>query len=254
MLIQAYRRKEPIEVSLTTRLIKFYLNDLQHVVAEVDEDERDQLVDGVPEAYRDYGEVEASSPSAEELDRLAAAAKAKKEADEKAEADRLAAEAHANQSLLGSDVLGSVVDLTGNKTVTLGEVVASAHARSGLSVPEWNELEPAEREAKLATEVEVLTEEAETAEAEAADALRLQAEKDAAAEKAAAEAAAAKKFVLLAGDKAFDLKTYDDKALREFARQYKVTLAGGLKGDTLRQAIVDALVQPAADANSTASA
>lgn len=254
MLIQAYRRKEPIEVSLTTRLIKFYLNDQKHVVADVDEDERDLLVEGVPEAYCDYGEAEAAQPTADELARQEAAAKAKKAADEKAEADRLAAEARANQTLLGSEVLESVIDLTGNKTVTLGEVVASAHARSGLTVQAWNELEPAEREAKLATEVEILTEQAETAEAEAADELRKKIEQDEAAAKAAADAAAAKKFVLLAGDQVFDLKTYDDKALREFARQHKVTLAGGLKGDTLRQAIVDGLTQPAADANSTAGA
>lgn len=240
MLIQAYRRKEPIEVSLTTRLIKFYLNDQQHVVADVDAEERDLLVDGVPEAYRDYGDAAAAQPSAEDLARAA-----QKEAAERAEADRLAAEKRASETLLGSNVLASVIDLTGNKTVTLGDVVARAHTRSGLSVPDWNDLEPAEREAKLATEVEILTEEAETEEAEAADALRVQAAKDAKAEKQAADAAAAKKFVLVAGDQSFDLKTYDDKKLREFAKQYNVVLGNGLKGDQIRQAIVDKLVPPA---------
>lgn len=237
MLIQAYRRKETIEVSLTTRLIKFYLNELQHVVAEVDEDERDLLVIGVPEAYRDYGDAEALKPSAEDL--------VPAKVNERAETEHEAGEVRENQPLIGSSVLASVVDLTGNKTVTLGEVVARAHERSGLSVAGWNELEPAEREAKLAIEVEILTEEAETTEAEAADALRVQAEKDAAAAKEVAEATAAKKFVLVAGDRSFDLKTYDDKALREFAKQYKVQLGSGLKGDTLRQAIVDGLVPPA---------
>jgi len=246
MLIQAYRRKEPIEVSLTTRLIKFYLNDLQHVVADVDAEERDILVDGVPEAYRDYGEDVAAQPSAEEVARAEAAAKAQKETDERAEAERVAAESRASQVLLGSNVLDSVIDLTGNTTAALGEVVPRAHTRSGLTVAEWNELEPAEREAKLATEVEIMTEEAETAEAEAADAIRVQAEKDAAAAKEAAEAAAAKKFVLVAGEETFDLKTYDDKKLREFAKQYSVPLAGGLKGDQIRQAIVDKLVPPTA--------
>jgi hypothetical protein len=245
MLIQAYRRQEPIEVSLTTRLIKFYLNDQKHVVAEVDGEERDLLVKGVPEAYRDYGDAAAAQRDAADSARAEAAAKSKKESDERAEADRLAAEKRARESetLLGSSVLESVIDLTGNKTVALGEVVARAHQRSGLSVAAWNELEPAEREAKLATEVEILTEEAETEEAEAADALRVQAEKD----------AAAKKFVLVAGDQTFDLKTYDDKTLREFAKQYKVSLASGLKGDTLRQAIVEALVPPP-DANPNAGA
>jgi hypothetical protein len=246
MLIQAYRRKEPIEVSLTTRLIKFYLNDLQHVVADVDADERDLLVEGIPEAYRDYGDAVAAQPSAEDIARAEAAEKAQKEADERAEAERLAAETRASQTLLGSSVLESVIDLTGNKTIALGDVVARAHVRSELSVADWNDLEPAEREAKLATEVEILTEEAETEEAEAADALRVQATKDAAAEKEAADAAAAKKFVLVAGDQSFDLKTYDDKKLREFAKQYGVTLASGLKGDQIRQAIVDKLVPPAA--------
>lgn len=246
MLIQAYRRKEPIEVSLTTRLIKFYLNDLQHVVADVDAEERAILVDGVPEAYRDYGDVVAAQPSADEVARAEAAEKAQKDADERAEADRLAAESRASQTLLGSNVLDRVIDLTGNTTATLGEVVARAHTRSGLSVAEWNDLEPAEREAKLATEVEIMTEEAETVEAEAADAIRVQAEKDTAAEKEAAEAAAAKKFVLVADDQSFDLKTYDDKKLREFAKQYGVPLASGIKGDQIRQAIVDKLVPPAA--------
>lgn len=245
MLIQAYRRQEPIEVSLTTRLIKFYLNDRKHVVADVDAKERDLLVEGIPEAYRDYGDTVVAQPSAEDVARAEAAAKAQKESDERAEADRLAAEARLSQTLLGSNVLESVIDLTGNKTVSLGEVVSRAHQRSGLSVADWNDLEPAEREAKLATEVEILTEEAETAEAEAADALRVQAEKDAAAEKEAAVAAAAKKFVLVAGDQSFDLKTYDDKKLREFAKQYGVALASGLKGDQIRQAIVDQLVPPA---------
>lgn len=54
--------------------------------------------------------------------------------------------------LLGSDVLGSIIDI-GGEPVQLGTVVAAAHQASGLSVEDWNGLVPQIRETLLADQV-----------------------------------------------------------------------------------------------------
>lgn len=69
-------------------------------------------------------------------------------------------------SLLGSNLLASNIDLVGDVTVPLGDVVRHAHAASGLSIEDWNALDDTLREAKLADAVEQLRSEA-IAEAEA---------------------------------------------------------------------------------------
>ncbi len=60
--------------------------------------------------------------------------------------------------LLGSSVLPSVIAI-GEKEVHLGDVVAAAHAESGLSVSEWNALPPEQIEDLLALRVEKLRQE-----------------------------------------------------------------------------------------------
>lgn len=57
--------------------------------------------------------------------------------------------------LLGSDVLPANVDV-GGQTVSLGTIVASAHASSGLTVDAWNALGQLERDELLAVEVGLL--------------------------------------------------------------------------------------------------
>ncbi|MGE6739781.1 hypothetical protein ACQKGC_05845 [Allorhizobium pseudoryzae] len=55
------------------------------------------------------------------------------------------------ETLLGSSVLPSLIDIGLDAPVQLGEVVMAAHAESGLSIEAWNSLADAERE-KLLTE------------------------------------------------------------------------------------------------------
>lgn len=63
--------------------------------------------------------------------------------------------------LLGSSVLPAEVEIASGKSVQLGRVAAQAHKASGLSTEDWNALPEADREARLAQEIDVLK--AETA-------------------------------------------------------------------------------------------
>lgn len=60
------------------------------------------------------------------------------------------------ETLLGSSVLPSMIDLGEGLTVQLGTVVARAHKESGLSIPDWNALPNDAREALLAETVEAM--------------------------------------------------------------------------------------------------
>ena len=59
------------------------------------------------------------------------------------------------QTLLGSDVLASELDIHG-EMIPLGEVVELAYMESGISVPEWNALEDEDREARLQSVVDMM--------------------------------------------------------------------------------------------------
>lgn len=63
-------------------------------------------------------------------------------------------------TLLGSSVLPAEIEIAPGKSVQLGRVVVQARKASGLSVDDWNALAEADREARLAQEVEVLKAEA----------------------------------------------------------------------------------------------
>nr|DAQ81591.1 MAG TPA: hypothetical protein [Caudoviricetes sp.] len=65
-----------------------------------------------------------------------------------------------SEALLGSDVLPAHIEI-GDHKVQLGTVVAAAHARSGLTVIEWNALKQEEREQLLADEITAMTAELE---------------------------------------------------------------------------------------------
>lgn len=70
--------------------------------------------------------------------------------------------ASAAETLLGSSVLPSMVEIGPGKSVQLGNVVARAHKASGLSVDDWNALVAEDREARLAETVEAWKAEAAT--------------------------------------------------------------------------------------------
>lgn len=274
MRIHSFRRKEAYEVnlaprgSLTEQLVRFYLltGTKETIVADVTDDRHIDLLLNVPEAYREYDETDTSIPvaadpdaarrAAEEARRTAELREAEQKQQIKDAQEKARKEAAEAGTLIGSSVQPSTVSLTGSKTVALGDVVAAAHRASGLSVEEWNELQDDEREALISNMVTTMENEAEQAEADEMEAIRLKAEQDAQAaaqaEKEAAEAAAAAKFTLVAGDQTvIDLKAMDDAALREFAKKYEVTLPQKIKGDQIRQVIIDALapVDAAGDAS-----
>lgn len=280
MRIHSFRRTEPYTIDLaprglTEQLVRFYLlENTKAVVADVEDERHVKLLLNVPEAYREYDEGNTSSAAPADP-----AAEAQKKADEARRAaelraaeqrqqikdaqEKAARDARENGTLIGSTVQPTTISLTGSKTVPLGEVVAAAHRASGLSMEEWNELQGDEREALISQMVTTMEREAEDAEAEEMERIRLAAEAEqkaadekAAAEKAAAEKAeadrqaaeAAAKFTLLGpkGER-IDLKTFDDPALREFAKTYDVTLPAKVKGDALRQIIIDTLAPPEAE-------
>lgn len=66
------------------------------------------------------------------------------------------------ETLLGSSVLPSMVEIGPGKSVQLGNVVARAYKASGLSAEDWNALAAEDREARLAETVEAWKGEAAT--------------------------------------------------------------------------------------------
>lgn len=287
MRIHAYRRKDAITVDLTPigaatqELISFaVLQGTPHVVADVTLERHVRQLLAVPEAYREFREDAPVTPT--EVDTAADAQKradtlrrqAELDAAEKVAQDKRNFEAaerlrlSGTGTLIGSSVLPGIISLTGSKTISLGDLVASAHAASAaytddgmaLSVEQWNELQGEEREAILSRHLEKLENKAEAEEEEAAAELRMQAKRDEDAQREAdanaAAAVAAAKFVLVNGEAKIDLKTMTDTELRTFARTYEVKLPVGIKGDEIRQVIFDKLAPPAegaTDGTSTAT-
>lgn len=269
MRIQAYRRNEPFSVNLaprglTEQLVQFYLLDkTSHIVADVSDDLHIKMLLNVPEAYREYAaksadfvppvdtEAERNRKAAEDL-RAAQLRDAEQKQQINDAQEKARRNATQNGTLIGSNIQPTTISLTGSKTVPLGEVVAAAHRASGLSLEEWNELQGDEREAMISSMVGQMEVEAEAHEAAEMEALRIKAEEDEAAlaakQKAEQEAAEAAKFTLIAQDKSvIDLKPMSDTKLREFAKTYGVDLPPGIKGDAIRQVIVDKLAPVAGD-------
>lgn len=60
------------------------------------------------------------------------------------------------ETLVGSSILPSMIDVGGQHAIPLGDVVAAAHALSGLSIEAWNALPEGEREGLLAGALEGL--------------------------------------------------------------------------------------------------
>jgi hypothetical protein len=63
-------------------------------------------------------------------------------------------------TLYGSSVLPAMIAIAEGKEVQLGEVVAAAHTRSGLTAAKWNKLAEGKREALLTAEIELMKAEA----------------------------------------------------------------------------------------------
>lgn len=77
------------------------------------------------------------------------------------------AEPAAPTFILGTATHGASIDI-GGKPVQLGVVVARAQSASGLTEAEWNELGEGDRDDFIATEIEVMREQADQAQADAA--------------------------------------------------------------------------------------
>ena len=66
------------------------------------------------------------------------------------------------ETLLGSSILPSMIELAEGNEVPLGAVVIRAHKESELSIADWNALENDDREARLAETLEAMKAEAES--------------------------------------------------------------------------------------------
>lgn len=270
MRIHAYRRTAGFPVDLTPvgqavkELVHFKLisENPPVVVADVENERHIQLLLRVPEAYREFNENDLEAPApvvdpvaarlrAEELARRQAELAAAEQRQQIADAEeRMRKEANEAGTLIGSSIQPTEISLTGEKIITLGELVVAAHQASGLSREEWNELQAEEREALIVQAKDRLTVEAEAAEERAREELAEQMRRDAAdaeererqAAAAAAAAAEAAKFTLIGPDKQpIDLKAMDDAQLKDFAKTYNVDVPAKTKGDALRQLIIDKL-------------
>lgn len=63
-------------------------------------------------------------------------------------------------TLIGTNILPALIEIAPGKKIQLGEVVTKAHAKSGLSLEDWNALPEADRDAPLTAMVDELKAEA----------------------------------------------------------------------------------------------
>lgn len=232
MKIHAFRRTQATPVDLFGTTYIFAPNELGHCVADV-EDERAvrRLIVDIAEAYREYDVAKlppvlataSAAPIAPPTQ--APVPPGNDDRDDQSEA------------LLGSDTLPATFEIAEGKTVTLGDVVAAAQAKSGLDVEEWNLNDAEDRDNLIVAEVESMR----------------------AAEKAAADAAAAEaaggqndegsggttSMVVSNGEQSVDIGTMSATKVREFAAQVGVELPKGnsIKVGDLRQQLYDALTK-----------
>jgi hypothetical protein len=76
---------------------------------------------------------------------------------------------NSNAALIGSGILPALILISEGNEVQLGDVVAAAFERSGLSLEEWNAQDDQVRESLLSAEIEILKASAAAAEKAAAD-------------------------------------------------------------------------------------
>lgn len=248
MLIHAYRRKEPTPVELFGKNYLFTLNPAGHCVADVDDDRAVDRLLQIPEAYREYSPATAPAVSSAPAPApLAASLPAAPDATADMDDD-------GSEPLKGSDTLPAVIDLGHGKTITVGEVVALAHARSGLDAEEWNLNDDEDRESLLQAQVDTLREavarEAAQAEATAAPVAAPSAEGQAAtAGKEDGDTPASTSMVVTNGEQSVDIGAMTAAQVRAFAAEADVDLPKGnsIKVGELRQMLYDALTKaPAA--------
>lgn len=212
MLLHAYRRTEPTPVSLYGLHFEFKPNPVGHVVCDIEDDRAIERLLSIAEAYRPY-----STDAAVEyidratFDRAVAAAPASPPGgdDEPEGSDDIVFD----ETLLGSSVQPSHIELAPGVTITLGDLVASAFERSGMDREEWNLNDEDDREGIL--------------EGERIRLIMVEEAKAKAAAEAAAPAIGADALVISNGETTIDLGTYTEKALRAFAAENGVTLPGG---------------------------
>lgn len=241
MLLHAYRRKEPVDIEMFGLKIEFKPNEAGHMVSEVTHSAAVDRLLSISEAFCEYGVSEApvlqaGMPSGN-------------------------ASEPGLQALYGSSTLPSEIELAEDRFVTLGDVVAAAHERSGLSLEDWNNLTDAERDVLLNAEVDMLRQGLHTSDDD--DLAHEEAERQATA-KALADAEAAAKAVtdtnanpstqegtdgvvslVLTNDagETLDLTAWTAKQVREFAADAGIDLPTGNSTSvaTLRQLLAKGL-------------
>jgi hypothetical protein len=128
------------------------LNDGCHVAEVEDKAHVDRFL-AIPEAYKLYhGELTPKGIPEKIAPTIVQAGD-----------NRLGIATSSTSYLLGSDVHEASYEI-GGKMYQLGDVVAKAHTDSGLSVDEWNALEPEDRHAKIDIALDALAEAAEVPE------------------------------------------------------------------------------------------
>ncbi|MNQ53725.1 hypothetical protein D3C85_677730 [compost metagenome] len=215
MLISAYRRREPITVSLMGADWAFKPNAAGDIVCNVtDKAAAAHLVKAIPEAYQPYeGEEPAASAPA-------AAAPAGEAPPKPEDASAIARRA---QVLVGSSKLTEPVVQLGDQTVNVADLLDAAFKRSGKTKSQWNAQDQGDIDDAVEAE---------------ANAILLKQREDTDATNAAG---AGTKWVIKNGETSLDLASLDDKALRLFAKSLGVTVNNGLKGDKIRTVIVNAI-------------
>lgn len=208
MLIQAYRRKDAINVLLGATNIQFAVNKAGHVVADVaDKQHVDHLLENIPEAFAKYdGDA---APTADQVHAHSDPSIEPAGTPDPSEATRLAARAQ----VLVSHSNGTTDDA----------LLQAAFTRSGLTKSGWNAQDQTDIDTAIDTEANV----GELAVAEGK------------ATKAAKEAPT--KWVVTNGTEKMDLAKLDDKQLRAFAKSAGISVQGGLRGDKIRTLILKAL-------------
>lgn len=225
MQIQAYRRTERTPVNLFGIDLMFEPNNLGHVVAEVHDERACERLLSISDAYREYlgeGQPVAVAVAPAPAPAPVAAPSVPPGGSDDDDNDDVIRDA----VLLGSESLPP--DFTvGEQTLTQGQIVELAFARSGMNREEWNLNDEDDREALIEGEVTklVLAEEQRVQAAEAAEAAKVVTTPPA---DTTTETPAVNPLLITneAGE-TLDLGTLSEPKLREFAKDNNITLPGG---------------------------
>lgn len=227
MLIHAFVRKEPIEVTLFGLTIEFKPNEHKHCVAEVTHAAAIERLLSITEGYVEYRAVEGaiSIPIAGLVAQAA----------DTADADPVLP--------LGSTTLPDEIELAEDRFVNVADVARAAFERSGLSLDFWNTLADEDRATRILAEVDTLRaglkttdeddEAIEQREREESARELQEAQDKAKAEAEALEAAGAAPgpvvdpLVLTDGDTTIDIGKMTAAEVRAMAAEHKVELPKG---------------------------